>query len=229
MTPSRRTLTILATPAVIASMTVAVPALAGIVSPKAAKPVSATAARRARVCVTVHIRRRLIRVCTIPGPRGPRGPQGPIGRTGPKGATGAKGAKGSTGAKGPTGPTGPTGATGPQGLPGPGRAYAVVNPAAVGSTTSASGLVTGQSYGFTGVRSPSAGVYCLTASAGVNPASEPAIVSGETSYSSQGVVPIATLNAQRSSCNSGEFEVVTYNATSPSAPAGGAAFAILVP
>jgi hypothetical protein len=55
-------------------------------------------------------------------------------------------------------------------------------------------------------------------------------VTGETSYSSAGVVPIVALNAQRSEslCSQAEFEVVTYSAGS-SSPAGGVAFAIVAP
>ena len=221
----RRILCILATPATIAALTVAVPALAGT---DASKSIPKAHASRVR-CMTIHVGSHRVRVCGIAGPRGPRGLigprgiQGPIGRTGPKGATGAKGAKG---ANGPTGPTGPTG---PQGPPGTGRAYAVVNPALVSSTASSAGLISALSSGFSTVRNPATGTYCLAPAAGINPAAEPAIVTGETSYSSAGVVPIATLDAHQGACSSGEFEVITYNAAAPSAPASGVAFAIVAP
>ncbi|HEY7934853.1 MAG TPA: hypothetical protein VID48_13615 [Solirubrobacteraceae bacterium] len=209
----RLMLSALATPAAIAAMTVAMPALAGTSSPRAH-----TASR----CFTVHHPHR-VRECLI---RGPRGPQGPRGATGPRGFQGLKGSTGKTGSAGKTGATGPQGTPGPAGVGG--RAYAVVNPAAVSATASSAGLV--QNAGFTSVRSPATGVYCLTPAAGVDPTHEPAAVSGESSYSASGVVPIATLTAQHSSpCSAAEFEVTTYNAAAPSAPAGAVAFAIVAP
>jgi Collagen triple helix repeat (20 copies) len=213
----RRTLCVLATPAVIAAMSVTVPALAAV---RAHSSPKAHASRSQ--CTVVRIgHKRHIRVCTVPGPRGPAGPIGPAG---PRGAKGATGTKGATGAKGATGPAGAPGA------PGPGRAYAVINPSLVSSTASASGIVSAQSSGFSTVRSPATGVYCLTPAAGINSASEPAMVTGETSYSGSGVLPIATLNANHTDpCSAAEFEVITYNAASPSAPASNVGFAILAP
>lgn len=227
----RRTLAILAIPAAAAAMTVAVPALA-----------AGGAHAAATHCVTVRIAHRRVRECLIPGPVGPRGvpgaagQRGATGAAGQRGATGAKGSRGSTGAtgsRGATGATGPAGAPGASGVQGPagvgGRAYAVVDPSAVGSTASAAGLVSGQSSGFRFVRSPSTGVYCLTPAPGVDPGSEPAMVSGEAGYSSTGVVPLAVLNAKRSACSAGEFQVTTYDVRSPSSPASGVAFAIVAP
>jgi hypothetical protein len=221
---THRTLALLAAPAAIAATTVAVPALAGPGSPGPAHQ-----ARRGCILTTVRIGRHHARVCLA---RGPRGPQGLPGPRGPQGAKGATGGRGRTGSTGPTGPTGPQGPQGPAGVGG--RAYAVVNPAKVTSTASAAGLVSGQSLGFQSVRSPETGIYCLTPPAGVNPSTEPASVTGETSYSAAGIVPIAALNAQRSNnlCSQAEFEVVTYNAASnppSSSPAGGVAFAITAP
>jgi hypothetical protein len=110
------------------------------------------------------------------------------------------------------------------------RAYAVVSPGLVTSTASAAGLVSTQSSGFTTVRTPQTGVYCLTAAAGTTPSAVPAVVSGESSYSSAGVVPIATAVAQHSSpCSASEFEVNTYDAKSPANPSGGVAFTIVAP
>jgi hypothetical protein len=217
---NHRTLALLATPAAIAATSVAVPALAGLGS---AAP--AHQARRGCTLTTVRIGRHHARVCLLRGPRGLQGLPGPRGPQGPKGTTGARGR---TGLTGPTGPTGPQGPQGPAGTGG--RAYAVVNPAKVTATASAEGLVSGQSSGFQSVRSPETGIYCLTPPSGVNPSTEPATVTGETSYSAEGIVPIVALNAQRSKnlCSPGEFEVVTYNAGS-SSPAGGVAFAIVAP
>jgi hypothetical protein len=220
-----RTLAVLAIPAALGAMTVAVPALAGPRAPHAARE-----ARRGPGCTLTKIRigSHRARVCVVRGPRGP---------IGPRGVQGAKGPTGSRGHTGPAGPSGPKGATGAQGPAGAGaRAYAVVNPAAVTAAASTAGLVGGQSSGFLTVRRPATGTYCLAPATGIDPSSEPASVSGESSYSATGVVAIATLDAQRSACSPGEFEVVTYNANAPSTahppaaePAEGAAFAIVAP
>ena len=223
----RRIVLLLAIPAAVAAMTIAVPALAGTRAANAAPQ-----ARAAR-CMTVRIGYRRVRECLIPGPAGPRGLTGAAGPIGPRGAAGSKGSRGATGPSGARGATGAAGATGATGLQGPvgasGRAYAVINPGAVGPTASASGLVSGQSLGFRTVRSPSTGVYCLAPAPGIDPGSEPATVTGESSYSSAAVTPLAVLNAQRSACSAGEFEVITYNAQSPSAPAAAVGFAIVTP
>jgi hypothetical protein len=221
---NRRTLCILAVPASIAAMMVAVPALASLGAGGGGQAqVSARARSSSLRCATVHVGKHRVRLCAVPGPRGPQGIPGPRGPQGPAGKTGKTGY---TGSRGLTGPQGPVGAPGPAGL---GRAYAVVNPSQVSAAPSSAGLVSTQSLGFSTVRSPSPGVYCLAPAAGIEPAKEPAIVSGETSYSSPGVLPIATLDAKQSACASGEFEVSTYNALSPSAPAAGVAFAIVAP
>ncbi len=229
----RRTVPLLAIPAVIGALTVAAAASAGTSSGGGAQ--RAIGAR----CVTVRIGHRRLRECLIAGPAGPRGlpgARGLRGATGPTGARGVSGAKGSRGATGPSGPRGATGATGAIGSTGHqgptgvgGRAYAVVNPAAVSATASANGLVSGQRSGFQTVRSPAVGTYCLAPAAGIDPGSEPASVSGESSYSSAGVVALVELNAQRSACSQGEFEVTTYNGRSPAAPSGGVAFVIVAP
>lgn len=235
----RRIVSLSAIPAAIAAVTVAVPALAGTGQ---ARPAHIAAASH---CLTVRVGGRRVRECLIAGPTGTRGPVGPAGArgaTGEAGRRGSAGAKGSRGAAGPAGsrgatgtigPAGPAGATGPAGLQGPvgagGRAYAVVDPSAVGSTASVSGLVSGQSSGFRSVRSPASGVYCLAPAPGIDPASEPAMVSGESGYSTAGAVPLAVLNATRSACSAGEFQVTTYDARSPSAPSATIAFAILAP
>ncbi|HEX5307746.1 MAG TPA: hypothetical protein VFW38_01560 [Solirubrobacteraceae bacterium] len=215
----RRTLTLLATPAVLGALTVAVPALAGI----SIDPAAHTAASR---CFYVHSGKHRVRECLIRGPRGLRGLPGPAG---PRGYTGA------TGKTGKTGLTGKTGATGPQGVPGqPGiaaaTAWAVVNPAEVGSTPSTKGLVVAQTHNVVSVYSKTAGVYCIAAAAPVSSSGEPAVVTGESSYSTGGAVPLALLNAQAKDCSApGEFEVITYDARSATAPSANAAFAIAMP
>jgi Collagen triple helix repeat (20 copies) len=221
LTAHRLPLSLLATPVVVGAMSVAVPALAGT---GGGGPTAHLARTSATHCVTVRSHGRRILQCVARGARGPRGFPGPAGPRGFNGAKGATGTRGRTGAKGTTGATGATGAPGPQGPTGVGgRAWAVVNPAPLG-------LVAAQSSGFQSVRSPAQGIYCLTPSAGINPGAEPASVTGETSYSGGGVVPIATLNAQRNGCNQSEFEVITYNAAAlSSGPVGGVAFTIIAP
>ena len=58
-----RTLTLLATPAVIAAMTVAVPALAGV----SILPTAHTSSTR---CFIAHTAKRNVRECLVRGPRG---------------------------------------------------------------------------------------------------------------------------------------------------------------
>jgi hypothetical protein len=216
-----RTLTLLATPAVLGAMTVAVPALAGV----SIIPTAHTSATR---CFTAHLAKRNVRECLVRGPRGLPGPAGPRGLTGAAGKTGKTGRTGATGKTGATGPQGVQGPAGTPGAPGTARAFAVVNPAEVESAASSKGLVTAQTSNFVSVHRASTGVYCLAPAASINPTGEPAIVTGESSYSSGGVVALAVLNAQRNDCP-GEFEVITYDARSPSSPSSSAGFAIAAP
>jgi hypothetical protein len=226
---SRRSLTLLATPAAIAAMSVTVPALAGVSVIPSAK------AARKQHCFNVRVGHHRVRECLIPGPRGPRGftgLRGLPGPAGPRGFTGPRGPRGHTGATGPTGPTGSPGPAGPQGTPGTARAYAVVNPAAVEPAASPNGLVTAQTSNFVSVHralNAGAGVYCLAPSPSINPAAEPAIVTGEAGYSLNVAVPIAVLEAHAKDCATGEFEVETYDARSPTSTSPNAAFAIVAP
>jgi hypothetical protein len=105
----------------------------------------------------------------------------------------------------------------------------VVNPAEVESTSSSKGLIAAQTSNFSSIRRASTGTYCLAPIASINPASEPAIVTGESSYSTGGAVPLAVLNAQRSDCAANEFEVLTYDARSTTAPSSNVGFAIAAP
>jgi Collagen triple helix repeat (20 copies) len=196
----RRTLSLLATPAVLGAMTVAVPALAGTISGGSHK----SAARKASTsghCFTAVVGKRRVRECLITGPRGPRGFLGPNGPRGIQGKTGKQGA------------TGATGAAGSPGAPGTARAYAVVRPENVGASSSSAGLVPGQSTGFTGIRSSATGIYCLTPVSAINPATEAPVVSGEAGYSGSEVfVPLAAVYAKQPTkdCGPNEFEVRTY-------------------
>ena len=89
--------------------------------------------------------------------RGPRGVPGPAG---PGGASGAAGAAGAQGPAGPEGPQGPQGDEGPEGPPGFAWAVAYVFPD--GGLPSGARIDQNRSWGFASVRSPEAGVYCLT-------------------------------------------------------------------
>lgn len=213
---NRRLLLLLATPAVLGATAVAVPALAGT-----STPAGAHLARLHCRAVLVISHGHRVRACLL---RGPRGLQGPPGAPGPRGATGAKGSRGPTGGRGPTGATGPQGPAGSQGPAGTARAYAVVQP----TSPTAANLIAGQTFNFTGVSEVSAGVYCLTPAAGISAASDVAVVSPEVSYTSPGQTPgVIALNAQRTHCPTGAFEVDTY-AQGGTSPASGYAFTILV-
>jgi hypothetical protein len=219
---SRRCASILAVAVAAAALCVAVPALA-----------ASKKATNNKKCVNTRVNGKKVLECTVAGPRGLQGPRG---FTGPKG-TGPQGQRGKTGAAGKAGKTGAagTGATGPQGPTGPAGtsgvvAYAVVNPAQVSGTPSATGLVAGQTSGFASVSRAATGVYCLT-SASVSAGTAPATVSGESSYSGAGSVPMAVLDAQPgATCPSGSFEVKTYEASGSTPVASNTvAFTIIAP
>lgn len=213
---SRRSITLLATPAAIAAMSIAVPALAGVALP-------GTSSTPKQHCFVAHIKRKRVRECLIPGPVGPRGPKGIRGLPGPHGPRGFTGPRGK---RGPTGLTGPPGTQGPAGASAV-KAFAVVDPSAVQATASASGLLTAQTSNFSSIHTPAKGIYCLVPVAPIEPAHEPAMVTGEASYSTGGAVPIAVLNAQGKDCSAGEFEVITYDARTPTAPSSSVGFAIM--
>jgi hypothetical protein len=183
-----RKLSLLAMPAVVAAMMVAVPALAGPTH----HPKSHTARLHCHV-VVVFSRGHRIHACLLRGPRGftgPAGLRGATGRTGPRGVPGPKGLPG------PPGPTGPP-AT---------HAYALVQPK---SETEAV-FVAGQVLNFTGVTEPKPGVYCLSPAANVPTVDGAIAVSPETSYSASGKPGLVALNAKAPDCPTGNFEVETY-------------------
>jgi hypothetical protein len=217
---SPRTLALLATPAVVAAMTVAVPALAGT------SLLGAAAHKASTRCLTVVVGRHHVRECLIPGSRGPRGFTGV---PGPKGATGSKGATGKTGSRGATGATGSAGAPGTPGAPGaPGtaRAFAVIKPL---SATQAE-VVPGLSSNIVSVSEPAPGVYCLTPGPNINSGADTAAVSAEVAYSNPQAPGIVALNALRQHCEGRDFEVETYApGTAPVTLANNYAFTIVIP
>jgi hypothetical protein len=228
----RRSLALLATPAVLAAMTVAVPALAGttLLGDGAGR------AHTASTCITIVSHHHRVRECLIRGPRGPRGPRGFTGTPGPKGSAGAKGARGPTGhtgSQGPAGPTGPQGPGGPAGPAGTARAYAVIRPL---NPTQAE-AVSGQSFDIASVSetsvsgSSSGGVYCVTPGGNVNVASDTAVVSPEVSYSESGpeMPGVIAVNAKDRHCPASAIEVDTYAPGSLSTPTTGYAFTIVIP
>jgi hypothetical protein len=80
------------------------------------------------------------------------------------------------------------------------------------------------------------GVYCIAPAAGINPATEPAIASGESSYGTQApeAAPIAVVNAQPTAgtdpCASNEYKVETFSASpTGTARSDEVAFSIAVP
>jgi Collagen triple helix repeat (20 copies) len=204
---NNRTLVLIATPAVVGAMAIAVPALAGT------GLTSAHRARAANHCFNARVGGHRVRECLIPGPRGLRGLTGVRGAAGPRGHTG------------PTGHAGPAGPAGPQGPAGTARAYAVVQPT---SPTTAQ-LIAGQTANITNVSEVSAGVYCVSPAAPINPAAEPASVSPEVSYSAGGAAGLIAVNAQRAHCAASTFEVDTYAAVGATTPTTGYAFTIVVP
>jgi len=217
----QRSLTLIATPAVLGAMTIAVPALAGI-----SIQTGRTAASHSH-CFTAHIGRHNVRECLIPGPRGPRGLTGPRGLrglpgpAGPRGFTGPRGPRGYTGKTGPQGVQGIQGIQGPAGPAGTARAFAVVNP------LPAPTVIAG--HNITGVTERSMGVYCIAPAAPVVAAEETVAVSPEVSYSSGKLPGLITVNAQRTGgCAASEFEVDTYT-TSGTTLSSNYAFTIVVP
>jgi hypothetical protein len=217
-----RLLMLLATPAVVGAMTVAVPALAGT----SLLGASAHEARASN-CVTVLSGRRHVRECLLRGPRGPQGPRGFTGVPGPKGAIGAKGAKGATGSRGTTGAKGATGLTGPagpQGTAGTARAYGLVQPT---STTQAI-VIPAVTVNIVGISEPAIGVYCVTPAAPINAAAETVSVSPEVSYSAGGAPGVIAVNAQHPHCAASAFEVDTF-APGTTTLTSGYAFTIVVP
>jgi hypothetical protein len=209
-----RTLTLLATPAVVGAMTVAVPALAGV----SVLPQAHTASTK---CVVARIAHHRVRECLVRGPRGLRGLPGPAG---PRGLTGKTGKTGKTGAAGKNGVNGNPGTPGAPGPAGTARAYAIVQP----TSPSQANLIAGQTSGITSVGQPSPGVFCLALAAPINASAEAPVVSPEVSYSSGKQPGLIAVNAQRNGgCPATELEVDTY--TLAGVASSNYAFTIIVP
>jgi Collagen triple helix repeat (20 copies) len=215
---SRSTVTLLATPAAIAAMSVAVPALAGV----SILPFAHTSATKR--CFIAHLAKHRVRECLIPGPRGPRGPKGERGLrglpgpAGPRGFTGPRGKTGKTGAVGPMGPVGPAGPQGPEGTA---HGYAIVQPGSPPKLLLAHNVV--------GVSEPVEGVYCVTPGATIDAATETVAVSPEASYSGEGKPGLVAVDAQHPHCAASDFEVDTFAALGTATPKGGFAFTIVIP
>ena len=231
----RRHLRFIAPPAAVALIAFAAPAVA--------RTVSGHAAASTTKCFTVTINRKHVRECLVPGPRGPRGvagPEGPRGFLGPQGSTGKIGTTGKAGPTGKTGATGPPGLTGnqgPQGATGAtgqqgpawATAYAIVQPGTPPRLTPGTSGFTSVTQGGNGP-----GIYCLTASTVSSSSVPAATVSGEASYSTGGVIPLAVLYAQPGGtgdlCSTGQYEVRTYDLSGGTPTlTSGAAFSIVVP
>jgi hypothetical protein len=148
--------------------------------------------------------------------RGRRGPAGPPGATGPRGRRGARG---------PAGPTGPTGATGATGAPGTARAYATV-----------AGDSIDQQYtkGTWAVRRPvtdPTGVYCLDPPAGIDPETDPAIVTVEWGDSAGEDLLAFWSKLNQDGCTDTEYIVQTYTFGGDAIPdlSNNVAFLITIP
>ena len=135
-----------------------------------------------------------------------------------RGPEGKPGAQGSQGTQGPQGLQGATGAAGSA------RAYARVFAA------SPPALETARTKGFTGVRRPSTGIYCLAVdpATGIDPTTVSPVADvewGNTSTADNlGFAEVRTFNGD---CNSNEIDVHTLN--SAAAASNLVAFTILVP
>lgn len=209
-----RTILLLATPAVIAAVGVAVPALAVHSAPSRGAHSSKSAGKAKKStpkvrCVYTGKGKGRARVCYVSGPAGARGGRGPRGFVG---AHGKRGLSGTTGASGPTGPGGVA------------RAYALVG------VRGGMQLVPNFSHEFEAVSRVTGpeGVYCLTPAASVSD-EVAAVVSAESSLSEPGAVGLAVLNAGHPSCP-GDFEVETFKLGEKGpVPSDAIAFTIVVP
>ncbi len=119
--------------------------------------------------------------------RGPRGVRGPRGAQGPQGAPGAQG---------PQGPAGPAGAAGSA------VAYAAV------ILNSPQQPTLQKAKGFTSVRSPQPGIYCLSAP-GIDPATSGPVMSGQYTTGPAYTATIVS-DAGLQQCGGGEFQVDTF-------------------
>ena len=210
--------TLLATPAVLGAMTIAVPALAGIslrvprhaptAPPAASSPTSAK--HRVRECLVRGAR-------GLPGPAAPRGVHGPTGTNRQNRGHRRNGRSRRKGRhRGQPALTGHSWCSRTLA-----RAYAVVQP----TTPTQVNLIAGQTSDITGVSEPSrpassCGIYCLAPAARINAAADTAAVSPEVSYSSGQAPGTIAVNAQRPHCPATDFEVDTYAPGTPRLTSG---------
>jgi hypothetical protein len=138
--------------AIIATLSLALPALAAGPSPlklaKRALKLGKSADKRARKAEKSA--KKAVAAANKPGPRGATGPAGLQGAVGPAGGQGAQGvagtagtngSNGATGATGATGTTGATGATGVTGSSGTNHAYGAASPSSFLLSTSGESTV----------------------------------------------------------------------------------------
>ena len=176
-------------------------------------PGSAHVAARS-YCTTVKVKHTSELQCiTAAGPRGPRGYTGPAGPRGYEGKLGKEGKAGPKGEKGEKGENAPSATD-----------WALVAPK---TTTAEPTLISAM--GFASVHSPSTGIYCLAPMTAIA-AGSPVWLTGETSYSSPKgmIVPLPEWNARAENCATGEVEVETHNALTPTALVAGVAFEVVV-
>jgi hypothetical protein len=145
------------------------------------------------------------------GDAGAKGDPGAPGSKGDPGAPGAAGAPGGPGAPGAPGAPGEPGQPGQDGAPGTARAYAYVEYGSCDAGTHV--CAASRALNVTGVRRPTSGVYCVTASDASDPIDATLDVAMAGVTHSQTVNPEGTASAMSSSsssgCNADEFKVVT--------------------
>jgi hypothetical protein len=117
-------------------------------------------------------------------------------KRGPRGLRGPQGAQGAPGAQGPQGPAGPAGPAGSA------VAYAAV------ILNSPQQPTLQKAKGFTSVRSPQPGIYCLSAP-GIDPATAGPVMSGEYTTGPAYTATIVS-DAGLQQCGGGEFQVDTF-------------------
>jgi hypothetical protein len=126
----------------------------------------------------------------------------------------------STGPQGPAGPQGAPGQTGPAGAPL--RAIALVD--ADATPVFAPEI---PEIGFESITRDSTGIFCIVPSAGIDPSSDPPLITFEYGFSSAENYT-AMWDLDTGACDDGEYEIQTYDASTGN-PIDDAAFVIRVP
>ena len=129
--------------------------------------------------------------------------------------------RGANGANGAPGPQGPQGPQGPAGAPGAFRAYTNVKVDQPQQPTF------NRNKGFSNVRSPTVGIYCLTAP-GIDPSAQPHFAGLWTDGDQYVDVNVAA-DGGGQQCNSNEFQVNTYWDSPVAASFSGAEFWVAIP